>query len=59
MTGMGGSSASTPSRMKDGECPVVGWSTQDGKISDAYPGFYDLLETKLKDTQLGRQARVP
>ena len=45
-------------RTKGDDCPVVGWSTQDGKVSDAYPGFYDLLETKLKDTLLGRQARV-
>jgi hypothetical protein len=45
-------------RTKGDDCPVVGWSTQDGTVSDAYPGFYDLLETKLKDTLLGKQAKV-
>ena len=46
------------SRTMGDDCPVVGWSTGDGKVSDVYPGFYDLLETKLKDTLMGRQARV-
>jgi hypothetical protein len=45
-------------RTKGDDCPVVGWSTQDGTVGDAYPGFYDLLETKLKDTLLGKQAKV-
>jgi hypothetical protein len=46
-------------RTKGEDCPIVSWATQGGKVSDAYPGFYDLLETKLKDTLLGRQTKVP
>jgi len=45
------------SRLKDGECPVVGWETQGGKVKDLFPGFYQLLESKLADTQLAKQPR--
>ncbi|MBN2257748.1 MAG: SMI1/KNR4 family protein [Anaerolineaceae bacterium] len=45
-------------RMKDGECPVVSWGVQDGSVKDLYKDFYELLEAKLKDTLLGKQARV-
>ena len=44
-------------RMKDGECPVISWETQGGKVKDFFPGFYQLLESKLVDTQLARQLR--
>jgi hypothetical protein len=46
------------SRIKDGECPVVSWGVKDGSVKDIYPDFYGLLEAKLKDTQMGKQARV-
>ena len=46
------------SRMADGECPIVSWGTKDGTVKILYPDFYKLLESKLADTQLGRQARV-
>ena len=45
------------SRMKDGECPVVGWEVNGGKVKDLFTDFYQLLETKLADTQLGRQSK--
>lgn len=45
------------SRMKDGECPVIGWEAQGGKVKDLFPGFYQLLESKLSDALLARQPR--
>jgi hypothetical protein len=45
------------SRMKDGDCPVVGWETQGGKVIDLFPGFYQLLVSKLADALLGKQSR--
>jgi hypothetical protein len=45
------------SRLKDGECPVVGWETQGEKVKDLFSDFYQLLESKLADTQLARQPR--
>jgi hypothetical protein len=46
------------SRTKDDECPVVAWEVTGGKVNDLFPDFYQLLEAKLKDTQMGKQARV-
>jgi hypothetical protein len=46
------------SRMKDGDCPVVAWGVQDHAVKDVFANFYELLETKLKDTLMGRQAKV-
>jgi hypothetical protein len=45
------------SRNSDGDCPVVGWETRDGKVKDVYPGFFQLLEAKLTDTRLVLQSR--
>ncbi|MGA9396677.1 MAG: SMI1/KNR4 family protein, partial [Anaerolineaceae bacterium] len=45
------------SRMKDGECPVIGWEVKGGAVKDLYPDFYALLEAKLTDTQLSMQSR--